>query len=79
MTYHLPADVEERVQARMATGRYASEDDVLRDALDTLDTLEADAREVQAAIDAVKEGDSPVPLDQAFDALRKKYGLATNV
>lgn len=79
MTYHLPADVEERVQTRMATGRYASEDDVLRDALDTLDTLEADAREVQVAIDAVKEGDAPVPLDQAFDALRKRYDLAAHV
>ena len=79
MTYHFSTDVQKRVQARMATGRYASEDDVLRDALDTLDTLEADAREVQVAIDAVKEGDAPVSLDQAFDALRKKYDLATNV
>ena len=79
MTYHFPADVEERVQARMATGRYASEDEVLRDALDTLDTVEADAREVQVAIDAVKEGDAAVPFDQAFDALRKKYDLSTNV
>ena len=79
MTYHFPADVEERVQARMATGRYASEDEVLRDALDTLDTVEADAREVQVAIDAVKEGDAPVLLDQAFGALRKKYDLSTNV
>jgi Arc/MetJ-type ribon-helix-helix transcriptional regulator len=79
MTYHFPADVEERVQTRLATGRYASEDEVLRDALDTLDTVEADAREVQVAIDAVKEGDAPVPLDQAFDALRKKHDLSTNV
>jgi len=79
MTYHFPADVEERVQTRMATGRYASEDEVLRDALDTLDSVEADARDVQAAIDAVQEGDPPVPLDLAFDALRKKYDLATNV
>jgi Arc/MetJ-type ribon-helix-helix transcriptional regulator len=79
MTYHLPADVEERVQTRMATGRYASEDDVLRDALDTLDTLEADAREVQVAIDAVKDGDAPLPLDQAFDALRKRYDPAAHV
>lgn len=79
MTYHFPADVEERVQTRMATGRYATEDEVLRDALDTLDTLEADAGEVQMAIDAVKEGDAPVPLARAFDALRKKYDLATNV
>ena len=79
MTNHFSADVEERVQARMATGRYASEDDVLRDALDTLDAVEADAREIQVAIDAVKEGDSPVPLNQAFDALRKKYAFTANV
>jgi len=63
----------------MATGRYASEDEVLRDALDTLDTVEAEAREVQVAIDAVKNGDAPVPLDEAFDALRKKYDLRTDV
>ena len=79
MTNHFSADVEERVQARIATGRYASEDDVLRDALDTLDAVEADAREIQVAIDAVKEGDSPVPLNQAFDALRKKYAFTANV
>lgn len=79
MTYHFPADVETRVQTRMATGRYASEDEVLRDALDTLDTVEAEAREVQVAIDAVKNGDAPVPLDEAFDALRKKYDLRTDV
>jgi len=79
MTYHFSADVEERLRARVASGRYASEDEVVRDALDTLDAVEADAREVQVAIDAVKEGDAPVPLDQAFDALRKKCALTANV
>lgn len=76
MTYQFPADVEERVQARMATGRYATEDEVLREALDTLDDVEAEARELEAAIDAVKKGDVAVPLHEAFDALRKKYSLS---
>lgn len=79
MAYQVPADLEERVQAHMATGRYASEDEVLRDALDTLDTLEAESQGVQAAIDAVKMGDAPLPLHDAFEALRKKHHLSHDV
>ena len=79
MAYQVPADLEERVQAHMATGRYASEDEVLRDALDTLDTLEAESQGVQAAIDAVKMGDAPLPLHAAFEALRKKHHLSHDV
>jgi Arc/MetJ-type ribon-helix-helix transcriptional regulator len=79
MAYQFPADLEERVQAHMATGRYASEDEVLRDALDTLDTVETEAQDVQAAIDAVKMGDAALPLGEAFEALRKKHHLSHDV
>jgi putative addiction module CopG family antidote len=40
MTYQLPADISERVQACVAGGRYHSEDEVLRDALDALEERE---------------------------------------
>ena len=37
MSYQLPADISERLQACIATGVYRSEDEVLRDALNALD------------------------------------------
>jgi Arc/MetJ-type ribon-helix-helix transcriptional regulator len=76
--YQFSPDVEDRIQARMASGRYASEDDLFRAALDTLESVETEAQGLQAAIDAVKNGDAPIPLDDAFRALRRKYGLATD-
>jgi Arc/MetJ-type ribon-helix-helix transcriptional regulator len=40
MAYPFPPDISERVQARVGVGRYQSEDDVLRDAMNALDELE---------------------------------------
>ena len=42
MIYQFPPDIAERLQARMKDGRYQSEDDVLREAMDALDQLEQD-------------------------------------
>ena len=78
MEHHFPPDLEDRIQAGMASGRYASEDDLFRAALDTLESVETEAHGVQAAINAVKNGDIPVPLDDAFSALRQKHNLPTD-
>ena len=40
MSYQFPDDLEERLKARLATDKYQTEDDVIRDALDALDELE---------------------------------------
>ena len=40
MAYQVPADVEALIKQRMALGAYASEDDVLRDALESLELRE---------------------------------------
>ena len=40
MAYQVPADVEALIKQRMALGVYASEDDVLRDALESLELRE---------------------------------------
>lgn len=79
MQHQFPPDLAVRIQAGMASGRYASEDDLFRAALDTLESIETEARGLQAAIAAVKNGDVPVPLDDAFSALRQKYDLPTDV
>jgi Arc/MetJ-type ribon-helix-helix transcriptional regulator len=42
MAYHFPPDVERLVKDRMASGIYASEDEMLRDALEALEQLEQD-------------------------------------
>ncbi len=40
MPYQLPPDINERLQACIASGSYQTETDVLRDALDALDQRE---------------------------------------
>ena len=40
MPYQLPPDINERLQACIASGGYQTETDVLRDALDALDQRE---------------------------------------
>ena len=42
MNYQFPPDIEERLKARMSDGRYQTEDEVLREAMDALDQLEQD-------------------------------------
>lgn len=42
MAYQFPPDVQQLIKDRMASGIYASEDEILRDALGALDLLEQD-------------------------------------
>lgn len=78
MSYQLPPDIEALVQQQLALGHYRSPDDVLRAALGQLAAEEEEVRAIQASIDAVDGGDGGVPLDAAFDAIRRKHGLATD-
>ena len=71
MTYAFPPDVEELVASRMAAGGYATEDDVLRDALRALAEEEEDLAAVREAIAEYRAGDPGLPLDEAFDLVRR--------
>lgn len=42
MPYQFPPDLDQRVKARMISGGFPSEDDVLREAMDALDQVEED-------------------------------------
>jgi Arc/MetJ-type ribon-helix-helix transcriptional regulator len=42
MAYEIPADIHERLQARLGQSIYQSKDEVLRDAMDALDQMEQD-------------------------------------
>lgn len=76
MGYQLPPDLQQLVADRIATGEYQSEDEVLRDALQALADQDEDLAAVQEAIAELKAGDEGVPMDEAFDAIRTKYGLS---
>lgn len=76
MSYQFPPDIQDLVVQRMASGHYASEDELLLEALRSLSDEEEDLRAVQEAIDEWRAGDQGIPVDEAFDSIRKKYGIA---
>ena len=78
MDYQFPADVEQLIKERMASGTYGSEDDVLRDALVALEQLEQarlagwDERN-RLAVDQSKQGLSrPLDDERVLARLRKR-------
>ena len=56
MSYRVPPDVEHLVSEQMRQGSYASEDDVLRDALDALAERNADLAAIRAGIEDMEAG-----------------------
>jgi Arc/MetJ-type ribon-helix-helix transcriptional regulator len=74
MQIDLPQDIIERVQKRVAAGNGATEAEVIRRALDSLDWQDQERRAIQEGIDAWRAGDTQ-ELD-AFDAdFRAKNGI----
>lgn len=70
----LPPDVQQTLTAWVASGKYANQDDVLRDALRALSDEQDDRQAVQEAIAELEDGDTGVPLRQAFEELREQHG-----
>lgn len=77
MPYPFPPDIEQRVRAQLESGQFDSEDDVLREAIDTLEKRQRGLRELQ---DMVREADAdlaaervgPFSADQTKSAVRKR-------
>ena len=77
MPYHFPPDIEQRVRAQIEIGQFDSEDDVLREAIDTLEKRQRGLRELR---DMVREADAdiasgrvgPFDADQTKSALRQR-------
>ena len=55
MPYRFPADIEERVRAQIEAGRFETEDDVLREAIDTLEKRQRGLRQLQEMVRAADE------------------------
>jgi Arc/MetJ-type ribon-helix-helix transcriptional regulator len=63
MPYSFPPDVNELVCAHMSSGKYASEDELLRAALQALTEEEEDLAAVRESIGDWLAGDPGVPLE----------------
>jgi len=70
MPYSFPPDVHELVCAHMSSGKYASEDELLRAALRALSEEEEDLATVRESTGDRLAGDPGVPVDRAFAAIR---------
>ena len=72
MIRKIPDDVQAAIDAKVASGQYADDETVLREALASLDEFDEDLAKLQTAIDDWRSGDDGTPIDQAADAIRNK-------
>jgi Arc/MetJ-type ribon-helix-helix transcriptional regulator len=75
MSYPFPADVSQLVRTQLAQGGYASEDDVLRDALRALAQQQEVFSDIRAGLAELDAGGGR-PLEEVDSELRRKYGIA---
>jgi putative addiction module CopG family antidote len=54
--YQFPPDLENEIQAQMKSGQYASQDEVLRDALRALKWRDGEIAAIQEGIDDMQSG-----------------------
>ena len=62
MRYQFPPGVDELVQKHLATGHYVSEDEVLRDALQTLDAERQKWAAIEEGLSTLDQGEKRVSL-----------------
>jgi Arc/MetJ-type ribon-helix-helix transcriptional regulator len=74
MSYPFPPDVDELVRTQMALGGYASEDDVLREALTALAERREVLDDIRAGLAELEQGGGR-PLNQVDAELRQRYGI----
>lgn len=74
MQYAFPPDVADLVRQEMNSGRYRSEDDVMREALQALKRQSVEIAAIQEGIDDMEAGRFR-PLDEVDREIRTRYGL----
>jgi putative addiction module CopG family antidote len=75
MPYPFPPDLQTLVGKQMASGNYASEDELLRIALRALADDEQDLDAVRESLAEWRASDPGVLLEDAFDAIHGRHGL----
>ncbi|MCE9557000.1 MAG: hypothetical protein K8T91_26945 [Planctomycetes bacterium] len=81
MVYRFPPDVEQQIKERLASGRYANEDDVLREALealklsDELSHFRLRIAESRAQADRGEKG--PLDVDAVMGRVKRRLSEAS--
>ncbi len=74
MPYEFPPDIRTLIDQYMATGEYASEDQVLQAALHVLSDYHATVADIRAGMEDYTQGRAE-PLSQAMEDVRKQLGF----
>jgi Arc/MetJ-type ribon-helix-helix transcriptional regulator len=68
--------VHRLIRERMASGKYASEEELLRQAFEALDSQDEEDRAIQVGLDSLDAGNPGTPLEEAFERIRNKYNIS---
>lgn len=80
MPIQVPVDVQQRVEAQIATGAFRSEDEVLREAMDTLERRQRSLTQLQTMVRAAEEDAAagrvgPFDVNATKRAVRERLAL----
>lgn len=67
----VPHDVEEMVARQIASGRYQSDEEVLRSAMNALAEIDDDYLAIEEAVEGWRRGEPGIPLAEAFQQVRE--------
>ena len=78
MPYDFPSEIEQRVRAQIESGQFETEDDVLREAIDTLEKRQRGLRELREMVRKADEDIAagrvgPFDADATKIAVRKRF------
>jgi putative addiction module CopG family antidote len=73
MFYAFPPDLRKLIELRLDSGRYSTEDEVLRDAMRALAEEDEDLVAVREAVAEWRAGDMGTPLAEAFDEVQRRH------
>ena len=66
-------DVEQLIRDQMASGKYASEDELLLDALQSLEADQKDLAAIQEGLDWFDAGNAGATVEEVFEKLSRKH------
>ena len=83
MAYQIPPDLEARVEAQLTAGRFGSKDEVLREALDTLEKRQRGLEELQSQVreaeaDAAAGRVGRFDIDRTIEAIEARLAEPPN-
>jgi predicted transcriptional regulator len=77
MPYQFPPDVDQLVKEQMASGRYTTEDELLREAMTALQRRNEEIAAIQEGIDDMNEGRHQ-PFEEVDREIRQRFGFGKN-